>query len=189
MSTTKPVERLYTFKEYLTYDDGTDKRYELEDGVLLEMPPASDLHEAIITFLLIRFYLEIQRLGLDWQVRPSGTGVRTSVKKSRLPDLIVMTEEQRQSIQGKSAVLELPPLLTIEVVSAESVKRDYQRKPFEYAAFSIPEYWIVDPLEAKVTVCLLDEGRYNQTVFTGNQQIFSPTFPELKLTAQQVLTA
>ncbi len=65
MSTTKPVERLYTFKEYLIYDDGTDKRYELEDGVLLEMPPASDLHEAIITFLLIRFYLEIQRLGLD----------------------------------------------------------------------------------------------------------------------------
>ncbi|MCC5613964.1 Uma2 family endonuclease [Nostoc sp. CHAB 5836] len=99
MSTTKPVERLYTFEEYLTYDDGTEKRYELEDGVLLEMPPASDLHEAIITFLLIRFYLEIQRLGLDWEVRPSGTGVRTSVKKSRLPDLIVMTEEQRQSIQ------------------------------------------------------------------------------------------
>jgi len=128
MSSTKPVERLYTFEEYLTYDDGTDKRYELEDGVLLEMPPASDLHEAIITFLLIRFYLEIQRLGLDWQVRPGGTGVRTSVKKSRLPDLIVMTEEKRQSIQGKSAVLELPPLLIIEVVSAESVKRDYQKK-------------------------------------------------------------
>ncbi|WP_461935803.1 hypothetical protein [Nostoc sp.] len=36
MSTTKPVERLYTFAEYLTYNDGTDKRYELEDGVLLE---------------------------------------------------------------------------------------------------------------------------------------------------------
>lgn len=51
-----------------------------------------------------------------------------------------MTEEQRQSIQGKSAVLELPPLLIIEVVSTESVKRDYQKKPLEYAAFSIPEY-------------------------------------------------
>ncbi|MEH2320815.1 Uma2 family endonuclease [Nostoc sp.] len=189
MFTTKPVERLYTFEEYLTYDDGTDKRYELQDGVLREMPPASDLHEAIITFLLIHFYLEIQRLGLDWQVRPNGTGVRTSVKKSRLPDFIVMTEEQRQSIQGKSAVLELPPVVTVEVVSAESVKRDYQRKTLEYAAFSIPEYWIVDPLEAKVTVCLLDQGSYNQTVFTGNQQICSPTSPELTLTAQQVLTA
>jgi len=79
--------------------------------------------------------------------------------------------------------------LTVEVVSAESVKRDYQKKPLEYAAFSIPEYWIVDPLEAKVTGCLLNQGRYNQTVFTVNQQICSPTFPELTLTAQQVLTA
>jgi Putative restriction endonuclease len=54
MSTTKSVEPLYTFEEYLTYDDGTEKRYELEDEVLLEMPPASDLHEAIMTFLLTR---------------------------------------------------------------------------------------------------------------------------------------
>ena len=176
MSTTQPVERLYTFEEYLTYDDGTDQRYELEDGVLLEMPPASDLHEAIITFLLMRFYLEIQGLGLDWQVRPSGTGVRTSVKKTRLPDLIVMTEQQRQSIQGKSAVLELPPLLIVEVVSAESVKRDYEKKLLEYAAFFVPEYWIVDPLEAKVIVCLLNQECYNQIIFTANDKIDSATF-------------
>ncbi len=187
--TTTPIERQYTFKEYLTYDNGADNRYELEDGILVKMPPASDLHEAIITFLLINFYLEIQRLKLDWQVRPSGTGVRTSFKKSRLPDLIVMTEEQRQSIKGKSAVLELPPLLIVEVVSSESVKRDYEKKPLEYATLSIPEYWIVDPLKAKVTVCLLEKGGYNQTEFTASQQIFSSTFPELALTVQQVLTA
>lgn len=189
MTTTRPVEHLYSFEEYLTYDDGTEKRYELEDGILLEMPPASDLHEAIITFLLIRFYLEIQRLGLGLEVRPSGTGVRTAMKKSRLPDLIVMTQEQRQSIQGKSAVLELPPLLIVEVVSVESVKRDYEIKPLEYAGFGVGEYWIVDPLAAKVTVCVLEQGSYNQIVFTGNQQISSVTFPELTLTAQQVLTA
>ncbi|WP_442937961.1 Uma2 family endonuclease [Nostoc sp.] len=63
MSTTKPVERLYTFEEYLTYDDGTDKRYELEDGVLLEMPPASDLHEAIIS--AIRSVKNLNK-GDDW---------------------------------------------------------------------------------------------------------------------------
>lgn len=65
-----------TFEEYLTYDDGTDKRYEYSDGVLLEMPPATGLHEAIITFLVIRFFLAIQELGLPLQVRPSGTEVQ-----------------------------------------------------------------------------------------------------------------
>lgn len=72
------LKHLDTFEEYLIYDDGTDNRYELVDGELLLMPPATGKHEAIITLLLIRFYLEIQRLGLDWQVRPSGTGVRTT---------------------------------------------------------------------------------------------------------------
>jgi Uma2 family endonuclease len=36
-----------TVEEYLTYDDGTDKRYELENGVLIEMPPGTGKHEAI----------------------------------------------------------------------------------------------------------------------------------------------
>jgi Uma2 family endonuclease len=53
MTTTLLLVLLYDFGEYLTYDNGTEQRYELENGVLLEMPPASDSYEAIITFLLI----------------------------------------------------------------------------------------------------------------------------------------
>ncbi|MBD2776762.1 Uma2 family endonuclease [Iningainema tapete] len=189
MVTTSHVEHLYTFEEYLTYDDGTDNRYELEDGVLLEMPPASDSHEAIITFLLIRLYQEIQRMNLNWEVRPSGTGVRTTKKKSRLPDLIVMTPEQRESIKGKSAVLEVPPLLVVEVVSAESIKRDYKKNKIEYAAFKIPEYWIVDPIENKVTVLTLENNQYEVKVLTRSQQVVSNTFSELVLTVEQILAS
>ncbi|HLP90800.1 MAG TPA: Uma2 family endonuclease [Nostocaceae cyanobacterium] len=187
--TIKPVECLFSFEEYLIYNDGTEKRYELENGKLLEMPPAADLHEAIITFLLIKFYLEIQRLGQNLQVRPSGTGVRTKTNKSRLPDLVVMTEEQRQSIQGKSAVLEVPPVLVVEVVSAESVTRDYETKLIEYADLGITEYWIVDPLENKVTILLWDNGKFLETVFTGEQKIISRVFSELILSAEQILKA
>lgn len=186
---TTALEGLYTFEEYLNYDDGTDIRYELEDGRLLEMPPASDTHEAIIMFLLHNLYREITRVNLDWEVRASGTGVRTTRKKSRLPDLIVMTPEQRKSIKGRSAVLEVPPLLAVEVVSTESVKRDYKEKPQEYAAFKIPEYWVVDPIEQKVTVFTLANNQYKTSVFTGNQAIKSLTLPELTLTVERVLAA
>jgi Uma2 family endonuclease len=59
-----------TVEEYLTYDDGTDKRYELdENGVLVEMPPGTGKHEAIITFLVVRFFLEKERLGLALEPR------------------------------------------------------------------------------------------------------------------------
>lgn len=183
------LKHLYTFEEYLIYDDGTENRYELVDGELLLMPPATGKHEAIITLLLIRFYLEIQRLGLDWQVRPSGTGVRTATKKSRLPDLCVITAQQRQEIETSAAVLESIPLLIVEVVSPESVKRDYEQKKDEYQAKKIPEYWIVDPLTDKVLVLLLVNNRYEATEFTANQQIISFTFPKLVLTAKQVFQA
>ncbi|HLO83995.1 MAG TPA: Uma2 family endonuclease [Nostocaceae cyanobacterium] len=187
--TITPIERLYSFEEYLAYEDGAEKRYELEDGKLIEMPPAADLHEAIITFLLIQFYLEIQRSGQNLQVRPSGTGVRTKANKSRLPDLVVMTDEQRKSIQGKSAVLEVPPVLVVEVVSAESVKRDYETKLIEYADLGISEYWIADPLESKVTVLLWENGRFLETVFTDEKKLVSRIFPDLALSAKQILLA
>lgn len=65
-----------------------------------------------------------------------------------------MTQQQAASIQNKSAVLRTPPPLIVEVVSPESVERDYDTKTLEYAAFGVDEYWIIDPLKDKVTVCL-----------------------------------
>ncbi|NES23215.1 MAG: hypothetical protein F6K41_30925 [Symploca sp. SIO3E6] len=51
----------------------------------------------------------------------------------------------------------------------------------------IPEYWIVDPLEGKITICQLNEGRYDERVLTGKMAISSPTFPGLNLRVAQVL--
>jgi len=178
-----------TLEEYKTYTDGTDKRYELEDGVLLEMPPATGKHEAIATLLLIYFYTEIHKLGLALQVRPSGTEVQTTNEQSRRPDVCIITNEQAQSIENVSAIIQTPPPLVVEVVSPESIDRDYNRKILEYATVGIPEYWIVDPLTNQVTVCLLDRGSYQRIVYEANQQIVSKLLPQLQLTAQQILSA
>ena len=178
--------KIMTVEEYLTYDDGTDKRYELENGVLIEMPPGSGNHEAIITFVLFQFILEKQRLGVTLEPRSNGVEIMTN-KQIRRPDVLVMTQQQAASIQNKSAILRTAPPLIVEVVSPESVDRDYNIKTLEYAAFGVNEYWIIDPLEDKVTVCLLQGSVYNQTVFTGNQAIVSLTWTQINLTAQQLL--
>ena len=178
-----------TLEEYKTYTDGTDKRYELEDGALLEMPPATGKHEAIVTLLLIYFYSEIQKRGLALQVRPSGTEVQTTNEQSRRPDICIITNEQAQSIENVSAIIQTPPPLVVEVVSPESIDRDYNRKTLEYAAVGIPEYWIVDPLANQVTVCLLNQDIYQRTVYAANQQIVSKLLPELQLTTPQILSA
>jgi Uma2 family endonuclease len=82
------------FEEYLTYDDGTDNKYELVDGELVLMPPAVFKHGNMVNFLDIAFYLEIKRLGLDWIVTEGTIGVRTTTNKCRIPDITVIKGEE-----------------------------------------------------------------------------------------------
>lgn len=185
---TKVAEKLFTFEEYLAYDDGTDNRYELVDGRLELMNPPTFRHLLIAKFAEQIFDAEIKRLGLPW-VCFREAGIRTGWRKSRLSDLYIVPVEQVRDFLDRSAVTEIPPLLAVEVVSPESVSRDYRFKRSEYAALEIPEYWIVDPINSKVTVLLWEDGLYEETVFIGNKNIVSRTFPELALTVEQVLAA
>lgn len=184
---TTPTTSL-TFEEYLTYDDGTGFHYELVDGRLELMNPPTIQHFLIADFLDTVLKTEIKRLGLPWLCFRE-TGVRTGRNKSRLTDLCVVKTEQARELMNLSAVFQSPPLLIVEVVSPESVKRDYRYKRSEYAALEVPEYWIVDPLEATISVLLLEEGLYEQTVLSANQQIVSRTFPELAIATEQVFSA
>jgi len=173
-----------TFEEYLTYNDGTDNSYELEDGELILMNPPTFDHALIIRFLANNFDAEITRLNLPW-LTLQGIGVRISINRSRIPDISVINREQiiRRDI---SAILELA-IIAVEIVSPESRTRDYRFKRSEYSVVGIPEYWIVDPVGQKVTVLTLVEGFYEQVEFRGNERIVSQMFPELGLTVEQVL--
>jgi Uma2 family endonuclease len=49
------TQQKLTLAEYLTYDDGTDARHELVDGVLVEMGAENPLNPQIAVFLLFAF--------------------------------------------------------------------------------------------------------------------------------------
>ena len=80
-------------------------------------------------------------------------------------------------------------MLAVEVVSpgAEQISRDYTDKAIEYQNTGIPEYWIVDPIEQKITVLVLKDGNYTKTVFTEDGAIASVIFSQLKVTAGEIL--
>ncbi|WP_199250244.1 Uma2 family endonuclease [[Phormidium] sp. ETS-05] len=179
-------EKLSSFEDYLTYDDGTDNRYELVDGRLEIVNPPTIGHMLIAKFVVNILEAEIARLSLPWLCFQEA-GVRTGFRKSRLTDVCVVSREQARELVDKSAVFETPPVLVVEVVSPESVNRDYRYKRSEYAAVGIPEYWIIDPILNKVSGLRLDEGFYEEAVFTDNQSLVSQTFPELNLTVAQIL--
>ena len=190
--TTTTATRKLTLEEYLVYDDGTDTKYELIDGELVEMPPESDRNNLISLYLLVEFFKFVSiKLIRHKDTEIVVTGNRTRV---RFPDLIILTEELFAAIDGRRATITQdmpPPALVVEVVSPGKVNedRDYRYKRSEYAARGIPEYWIVDPSQAKVTVLIWVDGLYEEAVFQGSNAIVSTTFPDLKLTVAQVLGA
>ncbi|MEO1146252.1 MAG: Uma2 family endonuclease, partial [Cyanobacteria bacterium J06638_22] len=82
--------QLLTFEEYLLYSEVTDTRYELVNGVLIEMPPESDDNLSIARKLLLEL---VKYLPADWVVW--GTEIEVSGRRAtcRIPDLLVHTEE------------------------------------------------------------------------------------------------
>ncbi|WP_247215117.1 Uma2 family endonuclease [Synechococcus sp. C9] len=180
----------YTFAEFLDYD-AEDDRVELEDGKLIIMSTASPQHIAIIRFLysLIQQYINDHNLSLE--IFPGGISVRTGIRSSREPDLCILHREEWEALRKqnpKSAIVERPLLLVIEVVSprSENQERDYQKKREEYLQMGIPEYWIIDAEEQKVTVCLLKDRSYTSTEYMGQALIRSGLLTHLALTVEQL---
>ena len=177
-----------SFEDYATFDNQSEARYELVDGKLIEMNPPTFGHMLIAKFIEQRLDAEIRRLHLGWLCFREA-GIRTGLRKSRLTDVYVLRPEQVSDFLDESAICQTAPLLAVEVVSPDSVTRDYRYKRAEYAALEIPEYWIVDPLESQVAVLVFNEGLYDETVFEGDRPLTSPTFPDLKLTIENILAA
>jgi Uma2 family endonuclease len=183
-----------TLEEYLIYSNGTDDRYELVDGEMVNMSLGTGEHGEISEFLNDIFKAEIKRSKLAWVSKDMKIGVQsprgTRWETLRVPDVVVLPLEQWQGLRKRESFIplnEAPPLLVVEVVSPSTIVVDYRAKHSEYAVLDIPEYWIVDPIDLKVIVCVLQDGAYSDTIFTGDLAIVSPTFPSLGLTAIEVL--
>jgi len=193
---TQTKSRFTSIEEFLAYDDGTNTRYELMNGVLVDMGAESTTNTIIAGFLFAAFLqlgIPAYRIGFRQWIAVSSSSVT-----ARDPDLIVHSEESFAAIDGLPQALvaaDAPvPLVVIEIVSpgnpgSENYDRDYVEKPREYAARGIPEFWRIDPERTVVTVLKLENGAYQSKNFRGSDVIVSRTFPNLQLTAEQLLRA
>jgi Uma2 family endonuclease len=187
------LDRL-SFAEYLKYTDGTDRRDELVNGELIPMSLGTGQHGAMIKSIERTLEIEIANQNRDWVVLPGLVGVRSprggKWDTCRIPDLVIIPLQQWHSLETREAVIEFteaPPILVVEVASESTKTTDYRAKRSEYSILDIPEYWIVDPLLAKITVFTLDDGWYEPAEFQGSDPIESPTFPALQLSFDRII--
>ena len=181
----------FSFADYYAYDDGTDNRYELVDGELVLIPPESIFNSDVSMQLLLELAKIIPHHLLKYkEIMIEVSGRRAKV---RIPDLLVLGEECRAALEttnrGTITHEMPPPLIAIEVVSpgTENEVRDYRFKRSEYAARGIAEYWIVDPVQNKITVLSLVEGFYEEFTYAGDDLIKSAVFPEIEIKVSDIL--
>jgi Uma2 family endonuclease len=204
IATEIPIQQqLLSFSDFIVRY-GDSNRYELIDGEVFDLEPTG-YHEEVSAFTTTKICAQIDAIGLNWFVlqrgllRPSNLGM-TAFR----PDVMVVDRNElaKELLWHDQSILTLGSSIkfVIEVVSS-NWQNDYARKVEDYAILGIPEYWIADyaglggtrhigkPKQPTLSICTLVKGEYEIQQIRGNQPINSPTFPNFKLTAEQVLKA
>lgn len=131
-----------SFEEFIEWCD-EDTWAEWVNGEIVLMPSPTISHQRLGSFLetVLRIYTETT--GLGEIVRAPFVMKLAVVARGREPDILFIRREREHLIQRH--YLDGPADLAIEIVSPESVKRDYKEKFGEYELSGVAEYWLIDP--------------------------------------------
>jgi Uma2 family endonuclease len=151
-----PVQGQWSEGEYLALDG--NHLLELSRGVLevLPMPTTSHQYVTLYLYRLLLAFAAAHQLG---EVLSAPIRVQLWRGTFREPDVVFMLAAHINRI-GEDYWKRAD--LVMEVVSGgrEDRRRDLVLKRREYAQARIPEYWIVDPHEERITVLRLAVKRY-----------------------------
>ncbi len=200
---TQAILKLVTFEDFAAWRP-EGGRYELHNGVIVEMAQPVGDHEDIVGFLVEKIAVEYVRSGLPYSIPKTALVQSASSQSCYSPDLLLLNRPalKLEPLWQKYSTVQFADSipLVIEVVST-NWRDDYHKKVGEYEEIGIKEYWIVDylaiggkkfignPKQPTISVYQLVDGEYQITQFRGDDRIISTIFPELNLTAEQIFQA
>ncbi|MEH2257684.1 Uma2 family endonuclease [Nostoc sp.] len=206
---TQAITKLVTFEDFAAWRP-EGGRYELHDGVIVEMAQPVGDHEDIVGFLVEKIAIEYVRNGLPYTIPKTALIKPTNSESAYSPDVLLLNRPNliNEPLWKKESTVSLAASipLVVEVVST-NWDDDYYTKQGKYEGIGIPEYWVVDylglgakkftgnPKQPTISIYQLIDGEYQVTQFRGSdacggkQRIVSPTFPELNLTAEHIFQA
>jgi Uma2 family endonuclease len=147
----------FTFDDFCTLIR-EDQKADLIDGMIYMASPESLDNNDLFMWLsgLLRDYVESKRLG---RVFGSRVAFRLEDKGGPEPDIAFV--QSARTRHGQYGFFDGPPDLAIEIVSPDSVERDYEHKKDLYEVHGVTEYWIVDDHLKRLSVYRLDaQGKY-----------------------------
>ncbi|MEH2291456.1 Uma2 family endonuclease [Nostoc sp.] len=200
---TQAIPKLVTFEDFAAWRP-EGGRYELHDGVIVEMAQPAGDHEDIVGFLVEKIAIEYVRNALPYTIPKTALIKPTNSESGYSPDVLLLNRSNliNEPLWKKESTVSLAASipLVVEVVST-NWDDDYYTKQGKYEGIGIPEYWVVDylglgakkftgnPKQPTISIYQLIDGEYQVTQFRGSNRIVSPTFPELNLIAEQIFQA
>ena len=135
------------------------KRMEVFDGTAYAMAGPSQLHQSVLTELLVSLRNYIRKNNGDCMVFPAPFDVKLNDSPLTIvqPDLMIVCDKDK--LDGKRC--NGAPDFIIEIVSPGNPSDDYIRKLYYYKNYGVREYWIVDPQRKSVTVNYFENDLLN----------------------------
>ena len=137
-------------------------------------------HQMLQGFLynLISYFLGINKMG---RVLMAGVPMFISEDQpAREPDLLVVLREHDDRIKENS--VNGPADIVVEIVSPESINRDWGTKMTEYEMAGVQEYLLIDPLRQEADLWALgQDGRYHRRALDEQGRIASSVLPGFAL--------
>ncbi|MHC5937421.1 Uma2 family endonuclease [Nostoc sp.] len=200
---TQAIPKLVTFEDFAAWRP-EGGRYELHEGVIVEIAQPTGEHEDVVGFIARKLTIEFDRLNLPYTIPKTALIKLTKSESGYSPDVLLLNRPNlvNEPLWKKESTVSLAESipLVVEVVST-NWDDDYYTKLGKYEGIGIPEYWVVDylglgakkftgnPKQPTISIYQLIDGEYEVTQFRGSDRILSPTFIELNLTAEQIFQA
>jgi Uma2 family endonuclease len=147
-----------TFEDFCRLVKDGEKA-DLIGGVIYMASPDNTDANTLFLWLarLLGDFVEERDLG---RVYGSRVAFRLAPKEGPEPDIGFVRKNRLHLIQR--GFVDGPPDLAIEIVSPESVDRDYKAKREQYRQHGVREYWIIDEMQQRVTLLRLAAGAYRE---------------------------
>jgi Uma2 family endonuclease len=162
------TKALVSIEEYLNTSYTPDVEY--VDGELREKPLVGFPHGETQVILGTWFRSHRREWGIKVAVE---TRTQTSANHVRLPDVVVVSKQERSR-----GTLEAPPLIAIEVLSPTDTYAELKARAEDLARMGVANVWLIDPEKQTAEVW---SGR-SWTLVDGPklQAVDSPMFVDLE---------
>ena len=151
--------KLYSFDDFCSLV-GDGEKADLIDGVIYMASPDNTDANALFVWLLrlLGDYIDLKKLG---KLYGSRVAFRLGEGHAPEPDIAFVRRTRLHLV--RRGFVNGPPDLAIEIVSPESLDRDYTEKRQQYREGGVLEYWIIDEIVQKVSwLRLTSNGSYRE---------------------------